>query len=76
MMSGTIGFFDLEVDGRGRILDIGAVVSNQRFHSSSIAAFANLVKDCDYLCGHNIIEHDLKYISSFLTKDYVFILSF
>lgn len=66
-------FIDLEVDGRGKILDIGGVKAGQGFHSARIPEFADFVSDCDCLCGHNIIEHDIKYLKPFLRKEYILI---
>lgn len=66
-------FIDLEVDGRGKILDIGGVKAGQGFHSARIPEFADFVSDCDCLCGHNIIEHDIKYLKQFLRKEYILI---
>ncbi len=69
-----IAYFDLEVNNKGRILDIGAVLSSgETFHSSKIGDFIEFISDCTYLCGHNIIEHDYQYIKSFLKKDYLLI---
>ncbi|MBU7006237.1 RecQ family ATP-dependent DNA helicase [Phosphitispora fastidiosa] len=60
----SIAFIDLEVQPRkGTILDIGGIKNaGHVFHSKSIADFVTFIKDTDYLCGHNIIKHDLKYI--------------
>lgn len=66
-------FIDLEVDGRGKILDIGGVKAGQGFHSARIPEFADFVSDCDCLCGHNIIGHDIKYLKQFLRKEYILI---
>lgn len=66
-------FIDLEVDGRGKILDIGGVKAGQGFHSARIPEFADFVSDCDCLCGHNIIGHDIKYLKPFLRKEYVLV---
>lgn len=66
-------FIDLEVDGRGKILDIGGVKAGQGFHSARIPEFADFVSDYDCLCGHNIIEHDIKYLKPFLRKEYILI---
>jgi len=68
-----IAFIDLEIDGKGRILDIGGVKNGLSFHSARIPEFAGFVSDCDCLCGHNIIEHDIKYLKPFLRKEYVLI---
>lgn len=68
-----IAFIDLEIDGKGRILDIGGVKAGQGFHSARIPEFADFVSDCDCLCGHNIIGHDIKYLKPFLRKEYILI---
>ena len=66
-------FIDLEIDGKGRILDIGGVKNGLSFHSARIPEFAGFVSDCDCLCGHNIIGHDIKYLKPFLNKEYVLV---
>lgn len=66
-------FIDLEIDGKGRILDIGGVKAGQGFHSARIPEFAGFVSDCGCLCGHNIIGHDIKYLKPFLRKEYVLV---
>ena len=68
-----IAFIDLEIDGRGKILDIGGVKGESRFHSASVSDFADFIGDCDCLCGHNIVEHDIKYLLSFLKKEYLLV---
>lgn len=68
-----IAFIDLEIDGRGKILDIGGVKDGQRFHSSILSGFIEFISDCDILCGHNIIEHDIKYLGAFLKKEYILV---
>jgi ATP-dependent DNA helicase RecQ len=61
-----IAYIDLEVQPRkGTILDIGGIKNTGSIlHSKSMADFVNFIKDTDYLCGHNIIKHDLKYIQN------------
>lgn len=72
----TIAYIDLEVGEKGRILDIGAVKWNgASFHSSVISDFTNFISDCEYLCGHNIISHDIKYLKSFLNKGHTLYMS-
>ena len=68
-----IAFIDLEIDGKGRILDIGGVKAGLSFHSARIPEFAGFVSDCGCLCGHNIIGHDIKYLKPFLRKEYVLV---
>ena len=69
-MDNRICFFDLEVNEQGKILDIGAVRGGRKFHSSSIPRFADAARGCAFLCGHNVLEHDLKYAGQFLKGSY------
>ena len=64
----TIAFIDTEVEPNNRkILDIGSVKGDgSSFHSNSIADFVNFLDGAEYVCGHNILNHDLKYIQDTL----------
>ena len=61
----SIAFIDTEVDVKSKkILDIGGVTGNGfQFHSNSISELLNLINQNDYICGHNIIHHDLPCIN-------------
>ncbi|NOX48893.1 MAG: RecQ family ATP-dependent DNA helicase, partial [Chlorobi bacterium] len=65
-----ITFFDTEIDPKSkRILDIGSVKSDGSiFHSNSISEFAGFLDNTGFICGHNIIRHDLKYIKKHLSS--------
>lgn len=61
-------YVDTEIDPVSRrLLDIGCV-SDQggRYHGSSIPEFLRFAAGADFVCGHNILYHDLKYIGSLL----------
>ncbi len=62
----SITFFDTEIEpNRRRILDIGSVKGDgSSFHSNSLADFIKFLHGSEYLCGHNIFNHDLKYIQN------------
>ena len=64
-----ITFFDTEIAHKSKkILDIGSIKSDGNiFHSNSINDFADFLNNADFICGHNIIRHDLKYIQKFLS---------
>lgn len=64
----TITFIDTEVSIESKkILDFGAVKgSGEALHSPIISAFREFTKGSDYLCGHNIIDHDMKYLQTTL----------
>jgi ATP-dependent DNA helicase RecQ len=59
-----ITFIDTEIEPTKRkILDIGAIKENgNQFHKASLGDFVQFLKGDDYICGHNILNHDLKYI--------------
>lgn len=68
-MKQSIVFFDTEISVQDkRIHDIGAVKENAVFHSLSVKDFCDFFQDADFLCGHNIIHHDLTYLSE--NKDF------
>lgn len=65
-----IAFLDLEVDpNTHKILDIGCITSNHsQFHKNSSHELIAFLKGVDYICGHNFIFHDFKYLQTILTK--------
>lgn len=66
-----ITFIDTEVDPNSdKIIDIGGVKwDGSSFHSNSIGDFTKFVQGTQYICGHNILNHDLKYIQAALGSD-------
>lgn len=64
-MKKLIVFIDSEISvDTKKILDIGAVRSSGYvFHSASVPEFQRFVYGAEFLCGHNIIHHDLKYLA-------------
>lgn len=62
-MSGIV-FIDTEVDTQTRkVYDYGAVNSlGDKLHTKSENEFTEFISGNKYICGHNIIAHDLKYI--------------
>ena len=65
----SIAFIDTEIDPKNRkILDIGSIKSDgSRFHKNSIAEFTQFLNGTQFICGHNIFNHDIKYIGKALT---------
>ncbi len=62
----SIAFIDTEIDPKSKkILDIGCMMSDGRtFHSASVSEFTKFIQGTSFICGHNILNHDLKYLSS------------
>ena len=63
-MAKSIVFIDTEVGvDDHKIHDIGAVRQDRAyFHSASVRNFVEFIAGAEYICGHNILHHDLKYI--------------
>jgi ATP-dependent DNA helicase RecQ len=57
-------FIDIEVDFKSKkILDTGAITGDGlELHSNSVSELLILIRQKEYVCGHNIIKHDLPYI--------------
>ena len=66
----SIAFVDSEIDPRNnKILDLGAVKTDGSvLHSGSVPAFVEFLKGVRFICGHNILAHDLKYLAAAVEK--------
>ncbi len=67
----SIAFIDTEVDPKSlKILDIGAFRNDTGgfFHKSSLAEFISFLNGTEFICGHNIFNHDIKFIGNELSK--------
>lgn len=62
----SIAFVDIEADPKSeKILDYGGLTSiGQSCHTKSAEEFGEFIRETDYLCGHNIFNHDLKYLGN------------
>lgn len=61
-----ICFIDTEVsEADNKAYDFGAVnANNDKLHTGSAHEFHSFIAGAEYLCGHNIIDHDAKYIEA------------
>ena len=64
-MKRRLFFIDAEISfTEKKILDLGAVRDDGAvFHSPQKEAFCRFIAEADAICGHNIIHHDLKFLS-------------
>lgn len=60
----SIVFVDLEVNpATGTVREYGAVNSDGiQYRGASAASFSSVLKDATFICGHNLLRHDMKYI--------------
>jgi ATP-dependent DNA helicase RecQ len=66
----SIAFIDIEVSQKlDKVLDIGVIKDNgNSFHSSSNSEFISFINGTRFICGHNILNHDLKYLQKALSN--------
>ncbi|VAW41320.1 ATP-dependent DNA helicase RecQ [hydrothermal vent metagenome] len=65
----AITFFDTEVSAKNKILDIGAVKnSGEVLHTPAKVKFLAFIESTKYICGHNVLQHDLQYLKINLKK--------
>src|ERR1700743_241812 len=64
----SIAFIDTEIEPKSRrILDIGSVKDDgSSFHQTSLEKFIQFLNGTQFICGHNIFNHDIKYIGKAL----------
>jgi ATP-dependent DNA helicase RecQ len=56
-------FFDFEISrNTKKIGDIGAIHQESEFHKNNLTEFFEFAEHCEYACGHNIFNHDLKFL--------------
>lgn len=63
-----IAFIDTEIESEsGTVLDIGGIKNDgSRFHKASLPKFVLFLRGTQYICGHNIFDHDIKYVAGAL----------
>jgi len=66
----TIAFIDTEIDPRSlKILDLGSIKGDgSSFHQTSLPEFIHFLRGTEFICGHNIFNHDVKYIGKALNE--------
>ena len=67
-----ITFFDIETPAKTeKILDIGCIRENgDILHSASLDELQKFIKGSEYICGHNMINHDLKYLKKYFGDNF------
>ncbi len=60
----SIVFFDLEIDSSDNIARVGAVCGPAQFHDTSTQKLLDFFSKGHYFAGHNIVNHDLKYLAN------------
>jgi len=66
----SIAFIDTEIEPTSqKILDIGAIKNDgSYFHRASVTEFTHFLNGTKFICGHNIFNHDIKYIGKAINE--------
>jgi len=64
----SIAFIDTEIEPKSKkILDIGSVRGDgATFHHTSVTEFVRFLAETEFICGHNILAHDMMYVGKAL----------
>jgi len=64
----SIAFIDTEIEPKSKkILDIGSVRGDgATFHHTSVTEFVRFLAGTEFICGHNILAHDMMYVGKAL----------
>ncbi len=67
-----ITFLDTEAPTKTeKILDIGCINENgDILHSASLDDLQKFLMGSEYICGHNLINHDLKYLKKYFGNNF------
>ena len=67
-MAKSVAFIDSEIGVEDKkIYDLGAVRSDRsEYHGTSAQDFCTFISEADFLCGHNIVHHDMKFLAPYL----------
>lgn len=62
-------YFDLELDAKDRIAQVGAVLGKRELHERNTQRLESWVQEADYVCGHNVVAYDLPVLRKHLGTD-------
>ena len=62
-------YIDIETSKLGRIKDVGALFNGQELHESQLTKLENWIIQSEYICGHNIVAHDIPLLERVLGNE-------
>lgn len=68
-MINKILYIDIETNKEGKIKDVGAIFNGQELHESQLTKIEKWISQADYICGHNIVAHDIPFLEEVLGYD-------
>ena len=68
-MINKILYIDIETTKQGQIKDVGALFNGQELHESQLSKLENWINQAEYICGHNIVAHDIPLLERVLGSE-------
>ena len=68
-MINKILYIDIETTKQGKIKDIGALFEGQELHERHLTKLEKWIKQAEYICGHNLVAHDIPLLERVLGKE-------
>jgi len=68
-MINKILYIDIETNKNGKIKDVGALFNGQELHESQLIKIEKWIRQSEYICGHNIIAHDIPFLEKVLGSE-------
>lgn len=68
-MINKILYIDIETSKNGKINDVGALFNGQELHEKGLTKLEKWINEAEYICGHNIVAHDIPLIENVLGEN-------
>ncbi|MGB5821140.1 MAG: RecQ family ATP-dependent DNA helicase [Saonia sp.] len=68
-MINKILYIDIETTKQGKIKDVGALFNGQELHESQLTKLEYWINQAEYICGHNIVAHDIPLLERVLGNE-------
>ena len=68
-MINKILYIDIETTKQGKIKDVGALFNGQELHESQLTKLESWINQAEYICGHNIVAHDIPLLERVLGNE-------
>jgi len=62
-------FIDLETTKDHKVLDVGALYGDREYHGKSLTEIEAWLEEAEFICGHNLIAHDLPVLKKKLGEE-------
>lgn len=69
IMTSKVLYIDLETSTDGKIKDVGALLDVHEFHEKNHHKLIKWIEHAEYICGHNIIAHDIPILKKAIGSD-------